>query len=357
MLDLFGHVKGFIKLDKICIDNNVFRLHYKATFVILITASALVTAKQYIGDPIDCIVEEIPQGVMDTYCWIHSTFSVTPTNASSQAHPGVGVGHEALDEFRYHKYYQWVCFTLFFQALCFYIPRYLWKMWEAGKLNMLVQGLNVPIVDPSIKVDRLQILVDYFLDRKNNNDWYAMRFFFCEALNFVNVIGQIFFIDFFLGGEFTTYGRDVISISEMPSGDRMDPMSRVFPKVTKCTFHKYGASGTVQTIDGLCILPLNIINEKIYVFIWFWFIFLAIISAIHFAYRLAVIFTPCLRENLLKARARLVQSYEVTNICAKTTRGDWFILYQLGKNIDPIIFKEFLSGLHKKMVTDNNGYM
>ena len=134
--------------------------------------------------------------------------------------------------------------SIIFQIL----NRYLWKMWEAGKLNMLVQGinfvvsikihhhiaylgLNVPIVDPSIKVDRLQILVDYFLDRKNNNDWYAMRFFFCEALNFVNVIGQIFFIDFFLGGEFTTYGRDVISISEMPSGDRMDPMSRVFPKV------------------------------------------------------------------------------------------------------------------------------
>lgn len=46
----------------------------QATFVILLTASALVTAKTYIGDPIDCIVEEIPQGVMDTYCWIHSTF-------------------------------------------------------------------------------------------------------------------------------------------------------------------------------------------------------------------------------------------------------------------------------------------
>ena len=24
---------------------------------------------------------------------------------------------------RYHKYYQWVCFTLFFQAILFYIPR------------------------------------------------------------------------------------------------------------------------------------------------------------------------------------------------------------------------------------------
>ena len=51
--------------------------------------------------------------------------------------------------------------------------------------------------------------------------------------------------------------------------------------MTKCTFHKYGPGGSVETKDGLCILPLNIINEKIYVFIWFWFIFLALVTAIH----------------------------------------------------------------------------
>ena len=56
-------------------------------------------------------------------------------------------------------------------------------------------------------------------------------------------------------------------------------------QVTKCTFHKYGPSGTIQTIDGLCILPLNIINEKIYVFLWFWFIFVAVISAIHVRFK------------------------------------------------------------------------
>merc|ERR1712111_175792 len=136
-----------------------------------------------------------------------------------------------------------------------------------------------------------------------------------------------------------------------------DPMARIFPKVTKCTFHKYGPSGTVQTLDGLCILPLNIINEKIYVFLWFWFIFLAVVSSIHFVYRLIVIFIPQLRETLLKTRARTVPAYEISNICSKTSRGDWFILYQLGKNIDPIIFKEFLNKLNGKMVEDNNGYM
>ena len=51
-------------------------------------------------------------------------------------------------------------------------------------------------------------------------------------------------------------------------------------QITKCTFHKFGPSGTVEKKDGLCVLPLNIINEKIYVFLWFWFIFLAIVSGI-----------------------------------------------------------------------------
>ena len=67
MFDVFGSVKGLIKLDSVCIDNNVFRLHYKATFVILVVASLLVTSKQYIGDPIDCIVEEIPNNVRPNF--------------------------------------------------------------------------------------------------------------------------------------------------------------------------------------------------------------------------------------------------------------------------------------------------
>jgi len=101
MFDVFGSVKGLIKLDAVCIDNNVFRLHYKATFIILIVSSLLVTSRQYIGDPIDCIVEEIPNNVMDTYCWIHSTFSV-PNKVigiagEDNAHPGVAPPNDLED--------------------------------------------------------------------------------------------------------------------------------------------------------------------------------------------------------------------------------------------------------------------
>ena len=51
--------------------------------MILVTASLLVTSKQYIGDPIDCIVADIPANVMDTYCWIHSTHRLRYNTKSS----------------------------------------------------------------------------------------------------------------------------------------------------------------------------------------------------------------------------------------------------------------------------------
>ena len=60
--------------------------------------------------------------------------------------------------------------------------------------------------------------------------------------------------------------------------------------MTKCTFHKFGPSGTVEKFDGLCVLPLNIINEKIYVFLWFWFIILTVITGMQVIYRLVLCF-------------------------------------------------------------------
>ena len=102
---------------------------------------------------------------------------------------------------------------------------------------MLVQDMNVPMVDKDQKEDRKKVLVDYFLEDRHNHEFYAYTFFACEFLNFVNVLLQLFFMDFFLGGEFTTYGSDVISMTNLEQEQRSDPLSRVFPKVV----HSYPA--------------------------------------------------------------------------------------------------------------------
>lgn len=353
MLDVFGSVKGLLKLDTVRIDNNIFRLHYKATVVILIAFSLLVTSRQYIGDPIDCIVDEIPLNVMDTYCWIYSTFTVVAKLngrvGADVVQPGVGPHVEGEEPVKYHKYYQWVCFVLFFQAILFYIPRYLWKTWEGGRIKMLVFDLNCPIVAEDTKTDRKKLLVDYFVMNLHTQNFYAYRLIICEVLNLINVIGQMLFIDFFLDGEFSTYGREVVRFTEMEPEDRVDPMSRVFPKVTKCTFRKYGPSGSIQPFDGLCVLPLNIVNEKIYVFLWFWFVILSVITSLSLIYRAAVLFSPQVREALLRARSRLAPHDQVKAIARKCQLGDWFVLYQLGANIDPLIYKEVVADLAERL--------
>ena len=55
-------------------------------------------------------------------------------------------------------------------------------------------------------------------------------------------------------------------MSEEDPSLRKDPLNSVFPKVAKCTFNKFGPSGTIEKFDGLCILSLNIINEKVTIF-------------------------------------------------------------------------------------------
>ena len=74
---------------------------------------------------------------------------------------------------------------------------------------------------------------------------------FCELLFFLNVVGNIFLMDLFLGGEFSTYGLEVATfVGEVDPQNRIDPMSRVFPRMTKCTFQQFGVSGTIEVGQG-----------------------------------------------------------------------------------------------------------
>ena len=71
-------------------------------------------------------------------------------------------------------------------------------------------------------------------------------------------------------------------------------------RLTKCTFHKYGHSGTIEKHDALCLLATNIISEKIYVFLWFWLIILAVLTACYLIYTIAIIAVPSMRKIMLQ---------------------------------------------------------
>ena len=90
---------------------------------------------QYVGDPIECIKREddkINSKLIDTYCWIHGTYTKHPPKA------GDIEGRLARDHLKFarcdpndppdengcwhHAYYQFVVMILIIQAGCFYFP-------------------------------------------------------------------------------------------------------------------------------------------------------------------------------------------------------------------------------------------
>ena len=56
----------------------------------------------------------------------------------------------------------------------------------------------------------------------------------------------MFLMDRFFDGAFLTFGLEVISFAEQDQEDRLDPLIYVFPRMTKCTYKKFGPSGTIE---------------------------------------------------------------------------------------------------------------
>lgn len=335
-------LKGVIRLDRVWIDNYIFRMHYKLTVPMLIILSAVQACREYLGDPIDCVQgDDVPGDMLDTYCWIHSTFTL-PGSLNKEVgvdvpHPGVDISTSQEDKM-YHTYYQWVCFVLFIESLLFYAPRYLWRMWEGGLMTFLVQDLNKPIAKAEDKEEKLRSLVKYMKSHHSQHKSYFAKYLLAEIFNFVTAISQMYLIDDFLGGTFSTYGPDVINFTDADDEEGIDPMRKVFPRMTKCTFHRFGSSGDIVKYDALCILPLNVFNEKIFVFLWFYYVFVAVLTGLVLLYRVLLITIPSSRSWVFQLVCTHVDSNSMNTVVCYSNMGDWHVLNLLRKNLDSVNF-------------------
>lgn len=66
----------------------------------------------------------------------------------------------------------------------------MWKNWEGGKIHALMMDLDVGICSEVEKKQKKKLLLDYLADNLKHHNWWAYRYFFCELLAFLNVVGE-----------------------------------------------------------------------------------------------------------------------------------------------------------------------
>jgi len=354
------------KKDRKLIADYVFKLHYFASCLIFLVCSALVTG-DYFADPINCFTPGVQGKLLNHFCWIQGTFTLP----KEQGGPHHGLGTDPYsdpDDVRYHAWYQWTAIMLFGQAFLFYLPFHIWKSLEKGHMQRLVQDLKGLALEYMFDIDDLeneekvkfaaqrQALVRHFAHNLGKNNLYAGKYVLMEFANLINIIFQIYMMNVFLGGEFVLYG---IKMFWNISGDymkRTDIFTTIFPRVTKCTFHDYASAGIVNTKDAICVLPFNMVNEKIYMFLWYWSGFLAIVTVLHFATRLMTMASKSFRKYQALNHVRGHSRPQVAFIVSKCRFGDWLILLRLLENIDELVMREIISELRMELRKRGQSY-
>jgi hypothetical protein len=76
------------------------------------------------------------------------------------------------------------------QAILFYTPRWLWKSWEGGKIHALMMDLDVGICSEIEKKQKKKLMIDYLWENLRYHNWWAYKYYFCELLSLINVIGE-----------------------------------------------------------------------------------------------------------------------------------------------------------------------
>lgn len=147
-------------------------------------------------------------------------------------------------------------------------------------------------------------------------------------------------------GFFMTYGLKYPEIADFyyPGVNTQDT---IFPLLTKCTFLKVGPSGDMQNHDALCVLGLNVYNRYIFLIMWYWFLMLIVLLTLVLIHRILIMLSPWLRYVLLKMPGKNNMRYETSFVAHSLAITDWWVLYLLKSNIDPILFKEVIVELFK----------
>ncbi|CAF3413793.1 unnamed protein product [Rotaria sp. Silwood1] len=329
-------------------DSTGDRLSYRYTCAILIAFAVIVSNREFTMKRIQCWVPAFFTGNYEDYtnnvCWVRNTYYLDDDREIPE---NTNIRYESSI-----RYYQWIPFILLFQAFFFFAPYVLWRaLCQRSGIDVrdLVEAATNYKKSANEK-QREQLMkymvsiIDQYVDdprRQSNNretlwwkkcflvfspssgrymgDYLRNLFLFIKIIYAINVFAQVLLLSFLLGQPFWSLGFTVLKF--LYEGRGWDYQSRYFPKVTLCDFQirEANALPIAHTYTVMCVLPVNLFNQQIFTFLWFWLvivIFFTIYDFFIWIYRLFFRREIHLIGRLKVMNRELAQKWPFDDSCA-----------------------------------------
>ena len=301
------------------------RLNHVWTFGLLLLLGAIISWKHSYRSPISCWSpnEFTLQQVSYTHqtCW-HSYYIEDPKGDNSDKLPSLinfglpVVRQEVLtdDEMKLKystTYYQWLPVILCLQALLFKLPNIILYIFHSfsgidfDKISGLTSGYeNLNLAERANLSNQIARYIYRWCNmfprgfpwRLLTVTWLLVKILYC-----VNIVTQMTYLDRFLTttdaphDNSTSYG-DAIYDNIAKNNGTTWKQSPAFPQKVLCDF-ALRMLQNIQRYTVQCDLPANRFSEMAYMFLWVWFLFVAIVTMLCFVIWVLMTLTPIGRER------------------------------------------------------------
>jgi len=331
--------KVVVKLRRSNLDNVVDRAHYFFTFAVLVLFALINAGELFFGSPIQCMAPaEYSEGwgaYVNEYCFVNGTY-VTGSGAykPDSSHPG------KIDV----SYYQWFAYVLFIQCLMFYAPHFIWSSLQnladvdvqgvvdrcvslRTELNPVKKGGNIDGTVNYLKRLAEKRRRDDYMFGDGLGDWGTLYYIGSKCFNLLNVLFHFYMVNRFVGHGRLDWGFKVLH--DAANGIFWD-QNGFFPRLSFCEFDRDDLAGKTLK-EAYCVLMLNMVNEKIFALLYFWFLALFIVTLLDLVHSLAIYLCDSIRLHKGKLYLKNVQQL-APEALVTGERKNAFVMEVLGRD-------------------------
>ncbi|CAB3401078.1 unnamed protein product [Caenorhabditis bovis] len=305
------------------------------TPIVLAGLTFAISCKQYFGQPLKCWTPREFSGSWDNYvhdfCFIENTYFVPN-------------GTEITDQVRGDRqinYYRWVPLVLLIQAAMFVLPYNIWNLLHKRTEINLKYSLRY-FSDRLKKTEQSkaceafadelwQKLLNLRRERKNFASSAATTMYVLLKLSYIVIaFVQLYLLRVFL--DVQDYFWGFVHLLKVDFKGTAEHEDSIFPRVVLCDFTVRNL-GQAQRHTVSCVMILNMINEKLYICLYFWLLFMIFVTFVSLMYF-------CI--NLFFRRNRLVPTNLNNKAGMNPTKSRKFIRDYL--RLDGVLLLTFVDG-------------